>query len=156
MRQPSDARRSLPPGGSMSDHAIAAQQRTPPRKRDRSHLLYLAVIVAVLLGIAVGILWPAVGVALRPIGTAFVNLSKMLISPVIVCTIVLGIGSIRQAATVGKVGGLALGYFLVMSTVALIIGLVVGNILHPGSGLDLASGAKPPASDDTGTAAFLL
>ena len=59
----------------------------------------------------------------------------MMISPVIFCTIVLGIGSIRQAAKVGKVGGLALLYFIAMSTVALIIGLVVGNILHPGAGL---------------------
>ncbi len=59
----------------------------------------------------------------------------MMISPVIFCTIVLGIGSIRQAAKVGKVGGLALLYFIAMSTVALIIGLLVGNILQPGSGL---------------------
>ena len=58
----------------------------------------------------------------------------MMISPVIFCTIVLGIGSVRQAAKVGKVGGLALVYFVVMSTVALTIGLVVGNILHPGAG----------------------
>ena len=126
----------------MSDNVVATQHRTPPRKRDRSHLLYLAVIVAVLLGIAVGILWPDVGVALRPIGTAFVNLIKMLISPVIFCTIVLGIGSIRQAAKVGKVGGLALAYFLVMSTVALIIGLVVGNLLQPGEGLGLTDAAR--------------
>ncbi len=66
------------------------------------------------------------------LGTGFVNLIKMMISPVIFCTIVLGIGSVRKAAKVGKVGGLALGYFLVMSTVALGIGLVVGNIIHPG------------------------
>lgn len=55
----------------------------------------------------------------------------MMISPVIFCTIVLGVGSVRQAAKVGKVGGLALGYFLTMSTVALAIGLVVGNLIHP-------------------------
>ena len=61
----------------------------------------------------------------------------MMISPVIFCTIVLGVGSVRSAAHVGKVGGLALGYFLVMSTIALAIGLVVGNLLHPGSGLNL-------------------
>ena len=61
----------------------------------------------------------------------------MMITPVIFCTIVLGIGSVRQAAQVGKVGGLALGYFLTMSTVALAIGLVVGNLLKPGAGLNL-------------------
>ena len=75
------------------------------------------------------------GIALRPLGTGFVNLVRMLISPIIFCTIVLGVGSIRKAATVGKVGGLALAYFLVMSTIALIIGLLVGNLLEPGAGL---------------------
>ncbi len=62
----------------------------------------------------------------------------MMIAPVIFCTIVLGIGSVRKAATVGKVGGLAFVYFLAMSTFALAIGLVVGNLLHPGSGLNLS------------------
>jgi aerobic C4-dicarboxylate transport protein len=97
----------------------------------------LAVIVAVLLGITVGLLLPDFAVKLRPIGTGFVDLIKMMISPVIFCTIILGVGSVRQAAKVGKVGGLALGYFLTMSTVALAIGLVVGNIIHPGAGLHL-------------------
>jgi aerobic C4-dicarboxylate transport protein len=69
---------------------------------------------------------------------------------------VLGIGSVRQAAKVGKVGGLALGYFLAMSTVALIIGLLVGNILHPGSGLDIDSGTEAPKGETEGTADFLL
>ena len=110
----------------------------PSRHRDRSHWLYLAVIVAMLAGIAVGFIAPDVGKALRPLGTGFVNLIKMMIGPVIFCTIVLGIGSIRQAAKVGKVGGLALLYFLTMSTVALAIGLVVGNIIHPGAGLNLS------------------
>src|SRR3982750_3235889 len=112
-------------------------QPSPPRRRDRTHYLYPAVIAAVLLGIAVGLLFPDFAVELKPVGTAFVNLIKMMIAPVIFCTIVLGVGSIRQAAKVGRVGGLALGYFLVMSTVALAIGLVVGNIIHPGAGLHL-------------------
>jgi aerobic C4-dicarboxylate transport protein len=71
----------------------------PPVKRDRTHFLYIAVIVAVLLGIVVGIVAPDVGVALKPIGTGFVDLIKMMISPIIFCTIVLGIGAIKQAAT---------------------------------------------------------
>ena len=62
----------------------------------------------------------------------------MMIQPVIFCTLVLGVGSVRSAASVGKVGGLALGYFLTMSTVALAIGLVVGNLIHPGEGLNLS------------------
>jgi aerobic C4-dicarboxylate transport protein len=110
----------------------------PSRRRDRSHFLYIAVLVAMALGIAVGFLFPEFGKALRPLGTGFVDLIRMMISPIIFCTIVLGVGSIRRAAQVGKVGGLALGYFLVMSTVALAIGLVVGNILHPGAGLNLS------------------
>lgn len=122
--------------------ATPATQDPPARRRDRSHLLYIAVIVAVVAGVTVGLIWPDLGVSLRPLGTAFVNLIKMLIGPVIFCTIVLGIGSIRQAATVGKVGGLALGYFVVMSTLALIVGLVVGNFLDPGAGLNITPEAR--------------
>ncbi|MFE3764077.1 cation:dicarboxylate symporter family transporter [Streptomyces sp. NPDC059104] len=111
-------------------------------RRDKTHYLYIAVIAAVLLGITVGFAAPGVAVELKPLGTGFVNLIKMMISPVIFCTIVLGIGSVRKAAKVGAVGGLALGYFMVMSTVALAIGLVVGNLLEPGSGLHLTEAAR--------------
>ncbi|MCT2020686.1 cation:dicarboxylate symporter family transporter [Kocuria marina] len=110
-----------------------------PRKKDRTHYLYIFVIAGVVLGALIGLLFPDVGVALKPLGTGFIALIKMMIAPVIFCTIVLGVGSIAHAATVGKVGGLALTYFIVMSTFALAIGLVVGNIVQPGSGLDLAS-----------------
>ncbi|MGW7367509.1 cation:dicarboxylate symporter family transporter [Streptomyces sp. NPDC054841] len=136
---------------------------TPPAaaRRDRTHYLYLAVIGAVVLGIIVGFAAPDFAVELKPLGTGFVNLIKMMISPIIFCTIVLGVGSVRKAAKVGAVGGLALGYFLVMSTVALAIGLVVGNILEPGSGLHLteaakAAGEKQAAGASEGTADFLL
>jgi aerobic C4-dicarboxylate transport protein len=132
-----------------------------PARRDRTHWLYIAVIVAVLIGIVVGFVAPDFAVKLKPLGTAFVNLIKMMISPVIFCTIVLGIGSIRDASKVGKVGGLALGYFLAMSTVALIIGLIVGNLLHPGGGLGLTpegqSAAQEAASGEhLSTVDFLL
>ncbi|TQM30876.1 cation:dicarboxylate symporter family transporter [Nocardia bhagyanarayanae] len=110
-------------------------------RRDRTHWLYLAVIAAVGAGIIVGWLAPDLGVSLAPLGTMFVDLIKMMIAPVIFCTIVLGIGSVRTAATVGRVGGLALGYFLVMSTIALGIGLVVGNLLEPGNGMNIAKTA---------------
>ncbi|MEV0600908.1 cation:dicarboxylase symporter family transporter [Streptomyces sp. NPDC050315] len=122
----------MPGGGTPGEPATPA-----PKKRDRTHYLYIAVIGAVVLGIAVGFIAPGVAVELKPLGEGFVNLIKMMISPVIFCTIVLGVGSVRKAAKVGAVGGLALGYFMVMSTVALAIGLVVGNILEPGSGLQL-------------------
>ncbi|MEU2350563.1 cation:dicarboxylase symporter family transporter [Modestobacter sp. NPDC049651] len=112
---------------------------TPPARqhRDRTHWLYPAVVVAVALGIGVGLLFPDFATDLKWIGDAFVALIKMLIAPVIFCTIVLGIGSIRQAAQVGRVGGIALAWFLLMSTVALAIGLVIGNVIHPGDGLQL-------------------
>ncbi|WP_405890016.1 cation:dicarboxylase symporter family transporter [Streptomyces sp. NBC_00133] len=111
-------------------------------RRDRTHYLYIAVIIAVALGIAVGLAAPEFAVELKPLGTGFVNLIKMMISPIIFCTIVLGIGSVRKAAKVGAVGGIALGYFVVMSLVALGIGLVVGNILEPGTGLALTDAVK--------------
>ncbi|MFK4692306.1 cation:dicarboxylate symporter family transporter [Streptomyces pristinaespiralis] len=134
---------------------------TAAGKRDRTHYLYLAVIGAVVLGIIVGFVAPGVAVELKPIGTGFVNLIKMMISPVIFCTIVLGIGSVRKAAKVGAVGGLALVYFLVMSTVALAIGLLVGNLLDPGAGLHLTdaareAGAKQASGASESTADFLL
>ncbi|MFJ9743366.1 cation:dicarboxylate symporter family transporter [Streptomyces sp. NPDC101166] len=127
--------------------AVAASSTTntapaAPAKRDRTHYLYIAVIVAVAIGIAVGLIAPDFAVELKPIGTGFVNLIKMMISPIIFCTIVLGIGSVRKAAKVGAVGGIALGYFLVMSLVALGIGLVVGNILEPGTGLAVTDAIK--------------
>ncbi|MFF6961623.1 cation:dicarboxylate symporter family transporter [Streptomyces sp. NPDC008317] len=111
-------------------------------RRDHTHYLYTAVILATIAGAVLGLLAPGVAVELKPIGTGFVNLIKMMISPIIFCTLVLGIGSVRNAAKVGKVGGLALGYFVTMSFAALAVGLLVGNILHPGSGLHLTEALK--------------
>ena len=138
--------------------ASAAPQVTtaPQARRDRTHLLYMAVIVAVVAGALVGGLFPDLGKALKPLGDAFVNLVKMMISPVIFCTIVLGIGSVRQAAKVGRVGVLALLYFVIMSTFALAIGLIVGNLIQPGSSLVVPGTYKPPAAPEGGTTGFLL
>ena len=127
---------------STADSAVDAQPGSTP-KRDRTHYLYVAVIVAMVAGILVGWAFPEVGKSLKPLGTGFVNLIKMMITPIIFCTIVLGIGSVRKAAQVGKVGGLALGYFITMSTVALAIGLVVGNIIKPGDSLNLTPRPSP-------------
>ncbi|MFE4002746.1 cation:dicarboxylate symporter family transporter [Nocardioides sp. YIM B13467] len=130
-------------------------------KKDRTHYLYIAVIAAVVLGILVGLIAPSFAVELKPIGTAFVNLIKMMIQPIIFCTLVIGVGSVANAAKVGKVGGLALAYFIVMSTVALAIGVIVGNIIDPGTGLQLSSDAssagQEAASDGhASTTDFLL
>ena len=124
----------------------------PKQRHDRTHWLYFAVIAAVVAGVIVGLAAPSVGKDVAVLGTMFVNLIKMMIIPVIFCTIVLGIGSVRKAATVGKVGGLAFIYFMAMSTVALGIGLVVGNLLHPGSGLHLSAGAASKGAELARTA----
>lgn len=108
------------------------------RSRDRTHWLYVGVIVAVVAGVVVGLLAPQLGEQLGVLGTMFVSLIKMMIAPVIFCTIVLGIGSVRKLTAVGKIGGIAFAYFMVMSTLALGIGLVVGNLLHPGNDLKLS------------------
>jgi aerobic C4-dicarboxylate transport protein len=134
---------------------------TGTAQRDRTHYLYIAVVVAVLLGIAVGLLFPDFAVELKPLGTGFVSLITMMIQPVIFCTIVIGVGSVASAARVGKVGGLALAYFMVMSTVALTIGLLVGNIIKPGAGLNIddaaASAGQAAAAEGHGsTTEFLL
>lgn len=133
----------------------------PPAKRDRTHWLYIAVLAAVVLGAVIGLVAPGVGKSLGPLGTGFVSLIKMMISPVIFCTIVLGIGSVRKAASVGRTGSLALVYFIVMSTFALAIGLVVGNFLHPGSGLKITAATTKAGADLAGqggksTVDFLL
>src|SRR4051812_46056762 len=140
-----------------------ADAAATPVRRDRTHWLYIAVIVAVILGIIVGFVFPDFAVGLKWLGTAFVGLIRMLIAPVIFCTIVLGIGAIKKAASVGRIGGLALGYFLIMSTVALAIGLFVGNLLHPGAGLELSDALRGQGKDlastaeqSGGTVAFLL
>jgi aerobic C4-dicarboxylate transport protein len=129
-------------------------------RRDRTHILYMAVIGAVVLGIIVGLEFPEFGKSLKPVGDGFVNLIKMMISPIIFCTLVLGIGSIAKAARVGKVGVLAIGYFLIMSTVALAIGLVVGNIIQPGTGLHLTDAVTKAGQGQVGapqnTTQFIL
>ncbi|SDP44624.1 aerobic C4-dicarboxylate transport protein [Nakamurella panacisegetis] len=128
-----------------------------PRRKIGAHWLYLAVIVAVVAGTAVGLIFGKHASGLAVIGTAFVNLIKMMIGPIIFCTIVLGIGSVRKASQVGKVGGIALAYFLVMSTFALALGLVVGNLIHPGDGLKAAAAtAKYTVPPVSGSGNFLI
>lgn len=136
-----------------------SQSDTAPK--NRTHWLYVAVIGAVILGIVVGLLFPDFAVELKPLGEGFVALITMMIQPVIFCTIILGVGSVASAAKVGRVGLLALGYFVLMSTFALAIGLVVGNLLHPGTGLDLdddtaAAGAAQAEEGHGSTTEFLL
>lgn len=112
--------------------------------------LYLQVIVAVALGIALGVIHPEWGAAMRPLGDAFIKLIKMLIGPIIFCTVVAGIVGVADMKQVGRTGGLALLYFEVMSTVALIIGLLVVNVLRPGAGMNV----DPRTLDSASVAAY--
>ena len=98
--------------------------------------LTFQVIVAIICGIAVGAIWPSVGQEMKPIGETFINMIKMVIAPIIFLTIVLGIASMGSMKKVGRVGGKALLYFEIVTTAALIIGIIIANVVRPGDGLD--------------------
>ena len=122
---------SVHPGSSAAGISSSPQIAEPKKRKDNTHWLYIGVIIAVIGGIALGLIAPDFAVKLKPVGDTFVSLIKMIVGPIIFCTIVLGIGSVRSAATVGKTGGLALIYFVVMSTIALAVGLGVGlSLIH--------------------------
>ena len=98
--------------------------------------LYFWVLIAIVIGGTIGFAQPEVGIALKPLGDGFIALVKMLITPIIFCTVVLGIAGAGDMKKVGRVGGKALLYFEVVSTFALLIGLVVGNVIRPGAGFN--------------------
>ncbi|MBA6117433.1 dicarboxylate/amino acid:cation symporter [Pseudomonas putida] len=99
--------------------------------------LYVQVLVAITIGILLGHFYPETGVALKPLGDGFVKLIKMVIAPIIFCTVVSGIAGMQNMKSVGKTGGYALLYFEIVSTIALIIGLVVVNVVKPGAGMHI-------------------
>ena len=107
-------------------------------------VLYIQVLIAIALGVLVGVLAPRTGVALKPLGDAFIALIRMMIAPVIFCTVVHGIASMSDLGKVGRVGLKALLYFEGVSTLALGIGLVVGKVVRPGAGFDIDPGALDP------------
>ncbi|MBX0289970.1 dicarboxylate/amino acid:cation symporter [Hymenobacter sp. HSC-4F20] len=98
--------------------------------------LTFQVLTAITLGVLVGTLFPDFGAALKPIGDTFINLIKMLIAPIIFLTVVLGIGGMGDLKKVGRVGGKALLYFEIVTTLALVIGITAANLAHPGTGID--------------------
>jgi aerobic C4-dicarboxylate transport protein len=106
--------------------------------------LYAQVLVAIVAGVLLGHFYPATGEAMKPIGDAFIKLVKMVIAPVIFLTIVTGIAGMRDLGSVGRVAGKAFIYFFFFSTLALIVGLIVANVIRPGAGLNI-----DPASLDT-------
>ena len=108
--------------------------------------LYAQVIAAIIMGAAVGHFYPETGAALKPLGDAFIKLVKMVIAPVVFLSVVSGIAGMRTIGGVGRVAGKAFGYFLVVSTGALILGLIVANLVQPGAGLNIDPATLDPAA----------
>ena len=99
--------------------------------------LYFQVILAIVIGVALGHFYPETGAAMKPFGDGFIRLIKMIIAPIIFCTIVVGIAGMEDIKKVGKTGGLAVLYFEVVSSIALVIGLIVVNLWGPGVGMNV-------------------
>jgi aerobic C4-dicarboxylate transport protein len=99
--------------------------------------LYFQVLVAIAIGVTLGHFYPETGAAMKPLGDGFIKLIKMIIAPIIFCTIVLGVAGMEDMKKVGKTGGLAVLYFEVVSTIALIIGLIIVNVWAPGAGMNV-------------------
>src|SRR5882762_2840057 len=106
--------------------------------------LYFQVIVAIVIGVLLGYFFPEAGEAMKPLGDGFIKLIKMIIAPVIFCTVVVGIAGMESMKTVGKTGGYALLYFEAVSSIALVVGLTIVNVFQPGAGMNI-----DPASLDT-------
>lgn len=120
----------------------------PARPRPFWAHLYVQVLIAIVAGASLGHFAPATGEALKPLGDGFIRLVKMVIAPVIFLTLVSGIAGLGELKGVGRVAAKALGYFLVVSTLALLVGLVVGNLVQPGAGMNI-----DPATLDRGAVA---
>ncbi|HNE15927.1 MAG TPA: dicarboxylate/amino acid:cation symporter [Rhodocyclaceae bacterium] len=119
-------------------------------KRRFYHSLYFQVLTAIAIGVALGHFQPDTGAAMKPLGDGFIKLIKMIIAPIIFCTVVVGIAGMEDMKKVGKTGGLALLYFEIVSTIALIVGLVIVNVVQPGAGMNV----DPNTLDTKGIAAF--
>ena len=126
-------------------NTAVASAGAPVARRPFYRSLYFIVLVAIIAGGAIGHFWPDFGESLKPLGDAFIKLVKMIIAPVIFLTITTGIAGMRDLKQIGRVATKAFAYFLVFSTLALIIGLVIANVVQPGRGLNI-----DPASLDAG------
>ncbi|MDQ7912521.1 dicarboxylate/amino acid:cation symporter [Pseudomonas sp. 102515] len=108
-----------------------------PVKQPLYKSLYFQVILAIVLGVLLGHFYPQTGAAMKPLGDGFIKLIKMVIAPIIFCTVVTGIAGMQNMKAVGKTGGMALLYFEIFSTIALLIGLIVVNVVQPGAGMNV-------------------
>lgn len=122
----------------------------PSGRKPFYHSLYVQVLFAVTVGVLLGHFYPQLGADMKPLGDGFIKLIKMIIAPIIFCTVVVGIAGMEDMKKVGKTGGLALLYFEIVSTIALVIGLIVVNVLQPGSGMHV----DPTTLDTKGIAAY--
>ncbi|MET0179248.1 MAG: cation:dicarboxylase symporter family transporter, partial [Novosphingobium sp.] len=118
----------------------------PPKALPWHRHLYVQVLAAIVAGALVGHFAPATGEALKPVGDGFIKLVKMIIAPVIFLTVVTGIAGMRDLTRVGRVALKAFAYFLFFSTLALIVGLMVGNLVRPGAGLAIDPASLDPAA----------
>jgi aerobic C4-dicarboxylate transport protein len=112
--------------------------------------LYFQVICAIVLGVLLGHFYPETGTAMKPLGDAFIKLIKMIIAPIIFCTVVVGIAGMEDMKKVGKTGGFALLYFEIVSSIALVVGLTIVNLVQPGAGMNV----DPASLDTKGVAAY--
>ncbi|HET7230998.1 MAG TPA: cation:dicarboxylase symporter family transporter, partial [Longimicrobium sp.] len=143
----------------MAEPAAATAPR-PPLYRS----LYVQVLCAIAIGVLLGVLAPELGAKMKPLGDAFVKLVKMMIAPIIFCTVVTGIAGMQNMKQVGRAGGFALLYFEVVSTLALVVGLLVVNLARPGAGMHVNPGTLDAGAVASytrpgqmqGTADFLL
>ncbi len=111
--------------------------KNPVSRKRFYRSLYFQVVTAIFIGVLLGHFFPATGAAMKPFGDGFIKLIKMMIAPIIFCTVVLGIASMENMKAVGKTGGLAVLYFEVVSTLSLIIGLIIVNLVRPGAGMNV-------------------
>src|ERR1043166_7282791 len=116
------------------------------KRRPWYSILYIQVLIAIALGIALGYFYPKAGIEMKPLGDGFISLIKMMIAPVIFCTVVHGISSMGDLKRIGRVGVKTLVYFEVVSTFALVIGLLVGEILQPGAGFNIDPASLDPSA----------
>src|SRR5215218_6520442 len=123
---------------------VAIQPAIHRRHQPWYKILYIQVLIAIALGVLIGYFYPDLGKALKPLGDGFIALIKMMIAPVIFCTVVHGIASMRDLKKVGRVGVKTLVYFEVVSTLALAIGLIVGEIVQPGKGFNIDPASLDP------------
>src|SRR5262245_35389058 len=119
----------------MADATTAVASATHSKPFYQS--LYLQVLTAIAIGVALGHFYPQLGEQMKPLGDAFIKMIKMIIAPIIFCTVVHGIASMQDMRKVGRVGLKALVYFEVLTTIALIVGLLVMNSLQPGAGMNV-------------------